>query len=89
MAAIDRRTSADRPRTPAICLKADQVIIVPGYGMAVAQARMCCATWLTCSKKGCSRQICNSPGCWQNAGTYEVLLAEANVPYDEVLSLRT
>ena len=31
---------------------------------------------------------CYSSGCWKNARSHECLLAEANVPYDEVFELK-
>ena len=64
---------------------ASSVIIVPGYGMAVAQAQHALREMADNLKKKWSKNfICCSSSSRTNAWTYECLLAEANVPYDEV-----
>ena len=66
---------------------ASSVIIVPGYGMAVAQAQHALREMVDALKKMELRFVCYSSCCWTDARTHECLLAEANVPYDEVFEL--
>ena len=55
---------------------ASSVIIVPGYGMAVAQAQHALREMVDALKKKWSKSIlCNSPGCRKNARTYECTLS--------------
>ena len=66
---------------------ASSVIIVPGYGMAVAQAQHALREMVDSLKKWCKSFLRNSSSCWSMPGHMNVLLAEANVPYDEVFEL--
>ncbi|GMU81921.1 MAG: NAD(P) transhydrogenase subunit beta [Planctomycetota bacterium] len=81
-----RKMDADEA---AILLDAAQhVVIVPGYGMAVAQAQHAVAELAAqLAKKGVSVKYAVHPVAGRMPGHMNVLLAEANVPYEQLADL--
>jgi NAD(P) transhydrogenase subunit beta len=80
--------SVDAEELAMILDSASSVIVVPGYGMAVAQAQHAVRDLMnTLDKKGVNTRFAIHPVAGRMPGHMNVLLAEAQVPYDKLIAL--
>jgi NAD(P) transhydrogenase subunit beta len=91
-AAAVQQTRPVRSATPeeaaAILAAANKVVIVPGYGMAVAQAQhKVRELYDALTKRGVDVKFGIHPVAGRMPGHMNVLLAEADIPYDKLLDM--
>ena len=89
-AAVETRPvhSATPEEAAAILSAANKVVIVPGYGMAVAQAQhKVRELYDVLTKKGVDVKFGIHPVAGRMPGHMNVLLAEADIPYDKLMDM--
>ena len=80
--------SATAEEAAAILAAANKVVIVPGYGMAVAQAQhKVRELYDALTKRGIDVKFGIHPVAGRMPGHMNVLLAEADIPYDKLLDM--
>ena len=71
-----------------LCAYAQRVVIVPGYGLAVARAQQECKDLMdVLTARGVDVRFAIHPVAGRMPGHMNVLLAEANVPYDRLYDM--
>jgi H+-translocating NAD(P) transhydrogenase subunit beta len=87
---VEQRTAkvATMEDAAQILENADRVVIVPGYGMAVAQAQHRVRdVYEQLAKKGIDVKFAVHPVAGRMPGHMNVLLAEAEIPYDQLVEM--
>jgi H+-translocating NAD(P) transhydrogenase subunit beta len=80
--------SATAEESAAILAAANKVVVVPGYGMAVAQAQhKVRELYDILTKKGIEVRFAIHPVAGRMPGHMNVLLAEADIPYDRLIEM--
>ena len=83
---VEERHAAGR--APICCANAARVVIVPGYGMAVAQAQhRVREIYDQLTKRGIDVKFAIHPVAGRMPGHMNVLLAEAEVPYEALIEM--
>jgi NAD(P) transhydrogenase subunit beta len=80
--------SATQEEAASILAAANKVVVVPGYGMAVAQAQhKVRELYDVLTKKGVDVRFAIHPVAGRMPGHMNVLLAEADIPYDRLIEM--
>ncbi|MET0295476.1 MAG: NAD(P)(+) transhydrogenase (Re/Si-specific) subunit beta [Phenylobacterium sp.] len=80
--------SATHEDASMILENAERVVVIPGYGMAVSQAQHKVAElYQALSRKGVDVKFAIHPVAGRMPGHMNVLLAEANVPYEQLVEM--